>query len=118
MTSTSTVTAASNGSTTAPDTPATAPDHGLARLREEQCYHLTALIRNALNQAEYLTDEVNDRAMDRYTDYSGDKGTTPLDRDYARERLTEARTCAQVAVDYLYRAINALHDQDGEDLPF
>ena len=115
---TSTSTAASNGSTTAPDTPATAPDHGLARLREEQCYHLTALIRNALYQAEFLTDEVNDRAMDRYTDYSGDKGTTPLDRDYARERLSEARTCAQVAVDYLYRAINALHDQDGEDLPF
>ena len=114
---TSTAAAASTGSTTAPDTPAV-PDHGLARLREEQCYHLTALIRNALTQAEYLTDEVNDRAMDRYTDYSGDKGTTPLDRAYARERLTEARTCAQVAVDYLYRAINALHDQDGEDLPF
>lgn len=114
---TSTVTAASTGSATAPDAPAV-PAHGLARLREEQCYHLTALIRNALNQAEYLTDEVNDRAMDRYTDYSGDKGTTPLDRGYARERLTEARTCAQVAVDYLYRAIGALHDQDGEDLPF
>ena len=55
---------------------------------------------------------------DRYRDYSGDKGTTPLDRGYARGRLSEARTCAQVAVDYLYRAINALRDQDEQDLPF
>jgi hypothetical protein len=115
---TSASTAASNGSATAPDTPAVVPARGLARLREEQCYHLTALIRSALDQAEYLTNEVNDRAMHRYTDYSGDKGTTPLDRDYARERLGEARTCAQVAVDYLFRAISALHDEDGEDLPF
>jgi hypothetical protein len=113
---TTTVTAASNGSATAPEAPA--PDHGVDRLREQQCYHLTALVRNALDQAEYLTNEVNDRAMDRYCDYSGDKGTTPLDRGYARERLSEARACAQVAVDYLYRAINALRDQDGEDLPF
>ena len=27
-------------------------------------------------------------------------------------RLTEARDCAQVAVDYLYRATSALRDQD------
>ena len=60
---TSTAKPASNGSgTTAPEAPV-APDHGLARLREEQCYHLTALIRNALDQAEHLTNEVNDRAM-------------------------------------------------------
>ena len=104
--------AASNGSTTTTtDTPAER-EHGIARLREEQCYHLTALVRNALNQAEHLTNEVNDRAMDRYRDYSGDKGSTPLDCDYAFGRLTEARACAQVAVDYLYRAINALRDQD------
>ncbi len=114
---TTTAKAAGNGSATAPDAPVT-PDHGLARLREEQCYHLTALIRNALNQAEHLTNEVNDRAMDRYRDYSDKKGTTPLDRDYARDRLSEARACAQVAVDYLYRAINALRDQDEQDLPF
>jgi hypothetical protein len=114
---TSTAKAAGNGSTTAPDAPVT-PDHGLARLREEQCYHLTALIRNALNQAEYLTNEVNDRAMDRYRDCGGNEGTIPLDRDYARERLSEARTSAQVAVDYLYRAITALRDQDEQDLPF
>jgi hypothetical protein len=50
--------------------------------------------------------------MDRYRDYSGDKGSTPLDRDYAFGRLTEARACAQVAVDYLYRAITAMRDQD------
>jgi hypothetical protein len=114
---TTTATTASNGGTAAPEAPA-APDHGVDRLREQQCYHLTALVRNALDQAEYLTTEVNDRAMDRYCDYSGDKGTAPLDRTYARERLSQARACAQVAVDYLYRAINALHDQDGEDLPF
>ncbi len=108
---TTTAEAASNGSDTTADAPVER-EHGLARLREEQCYHLTALVRNALNQAEHLTNEVNDRAMDRYRDYSGDKGSNPLDRDYAFGRLTEARACAQVAVDYLYRAMNALRDQD------
>ena len=50
--------------------------------------------------------------MDRYRDYSGGNGTDPLDRDYAVSRLTEARDCAQVAVDYLYKVTNALRDQD------
>ena len=108
---TTTAEAASNGSTTTADAPAKR-EHGLARLREEQCYHLTALVRSALNQAEHLTNEVNDRAMDCYRDYSGDKGSIPLDPDYAFSRLTEARACAQVAVDYLYRATTALRDQD------
>ena len=108
---TTTTDAASNGSTTTTDAPAKR-EHGLSRLLEEQCYHLTALVRNALDQAEHLTNEVNDRAMDRYSDYSGDKGSTPLDRDYASGRLTEARACAQVAVEYLYMITNALRDQD------
>ncbi len=107
---TTTAEAASNGSTTA-DVPAKR-EHGLARLQEEECYHLTALVRDALNEAERLTNEVNGQSMDRYRDYSGDKGSNPLDRDYAWSRLTEARECAQVAVDYLYRITNALRYQD------
>ena len=110
---TTTAEAASNGSTTT--TTADAPaerEHGLARLREEECYYLTALVRDALNEAERLTSEVNNRSMDRYRDYTGGNGTGPLDRDYACSRLTEARDCAQVAVDYLYKITNALRDQD------
>ena len=108
---TTTAEPASNGSTTTTDIPAK-PEHGIARLREEQCYHLTALVRNALDEAERLTSEVNGKAMTCYRDYNGEAGAEPLDRDYAWRRLTEARDCAQVAIDYLYRAVNALQDQD------
>ena len=73
---TTTTEAASNGSTTTTDAPAER-EHGLARLREEECYHLTALVRDALNEAERLTSEVNGRAMDRYRDYSGGNGSDP-----------------------------------------
>ncbi len=107
---TTTATAASDSST-AGDTPAVR-EHGITRLREEETYHLTALVRDALNEAERLTTEVNNQSMNRYRDYSGDKGTEPLDRDDAWRRLTEARDCAQVAIDYLYEAVNALRDQD------
>ena len=108
---TTTAEAASNGSTTTTDAPAKR-EHGLARLREEECYHLTALVRDALNEAERLTSEVNGRSMDRYRDYTGGDGTDPMDRDYAWGRLTEALDCAQVAVDYLYKITSALRDQD------
>ena len=110
---TTTAEAASNGSTTTTTTDAPAKrEHGLARLREEECYHLTTLVRDALNEAERLTNEVNGQSMDRYRDYTGDNGTGPLDRDYAMSRLNEARECAQVAIDYLYKITNALRDQD------
>ena len=109
---TTTAEAASNGSdTTTADAPAER-EHGLARLREEECYHLTTLVRDALNEAERLANEVNNHAMDRYRDYTGSNGTGPLDRDYAVSRLTEARACAQVAVEYLYMITSALRDQD------
>ena len=111
---TTTTEAASNGTTTTTtttDAPAKR-EHGLARLREEECYHLTALVRDALNEAERLTNEVNGQSMDRYRDYTGGDGTDPMDRDYAWRRLTEALDCAQVAVDYLYKITTALRDQD------
>ena len=103
--------AASNGGTTTADAPAKR-EHGLSRLREEECYHLTTLVRDALNEAERLTNEVNGQSMDRYRDYTGGDGTDPMDRDYAWRRLTEALDCAQVAVDYLYKITSALRDQD------
>jgi hypothetical protein len=112
---TTTAKTASNGSVTDGTRPVR--EHGLARVREEECYHLTGLVRNALAEAEHLTNEVNRATADRYADYSGSKGTKPLDRDCALKRLTEARDCAQVAVDYLYRATNALRDQN-EEPPF
>lgn len=96
---------------TAEDTPAER-EHGITRLREEETYHLTNLVKDALDQAERLTAEVNGRARTSYLDYSGKNGAEPLDRDYGWRKLTEALDCAQVAIDYLYRAASALQDQD------
>lgn len=106
---------ASNGST---DTDKSVPaqrEHGLNRLREDECYHLTSLIRDSLDEASHLVRKASSKAYSRTLDYDGSKGTAPLDPDEVRDILTEARDCAQVAIDYLYRAVNAL---DQGDAPF
>jgi hypothetical protein len=106
---------ADNGSTTT-DKPVPAPrEHGMNRLREDECSHLTDLIERALSESEYLVRKVHSKAFNRTLDYDGSKGTAPLDRDEATRILTEAGDCAQVAVDYLYRAVSAL---DAGEAPF
>ena len=87
----------------------------MTRLREDECYHLTILIRDSLDEASHLVRKASSKAHSRTLDYDGSKGTAPLDPDEVPAILTEARDCAQVAIDYLYRAVNAL---DQGDAPF
>lgn len=116
---TTTAKAADNGSTPTTDkTDKHVPaqrEHGMVRLREDECYHLTDLIERALSESEFLVRKVHNKAFNRTLDYDGSKGTVPLDRDEARRILTEAGDCAQVAVDYLYRAVSVL---DAGESPF
>jgi hypothetical protein len=113
---TTTAQPASNGSTATEKSVPAQREHGLNRLREEECYHLTNLIRDSLDEAEHLVRKVHNKVYSRTVDHDGSKGTAPLDQAEVRDILTEARDCAQVAIDYLYRATNALQDQD--DQPF
>jgi hypothetical protein len=108
---------ASNGSTTT-ETEKSVPaqrEHGMTRLREDECYYLSTLIRDCLDEASHLVRKASSKASNRTNDYDGSKGTAPLDPDEMSGILTEARDCAQVAIDYLYRAVNAL---DQGDAPF
>ena len=107
--------AADNGSTTTTDkTDKPVPaqrEHGLDRLREDECYHLTELIERSLSESEYLVRKVHNKAFNRTLDYDGSKGTAPLDRDEATRILAEARDCTQVAMEYLYRALSAMEGE-------
>jgi hypothetical protein len=106
---------ASNGSTDTGKSVPTQREHGMTRLREDECHHLTNLIRDGLDEASHLVRKASSKAFSRTLDYDGSKGTAPLDPDEMSGILTEARDCAQVAIDYLYRAVNAL---DQGDAPF
>jgi len=111
MTSSSTDKAASNGGDTSTQDEPAARERGLAYLREEECYYLTGLVASALREAEHLTDEVRNKASDRFTDYSGKRGTEPLDVAEADAKLQEAYDCASLALTYLYSASSHLRDQ-------
>jgi hypothetical protein len=116
---TTTAQPASNGSTdTAKKSVPAQREHGLDRLREDECYNLTNLIRDGLEEAAHLVRKASSKAYNRTLDYDGSKGTAPLDRDEIAGILTESRDCAQVAIHYLYRAISALQDQSDYDSPF
>jgi hypothetical protein len=106
---------ASNGSTVTEKIVPAQREHGMTRLREDECYHLTNLIRDSLDEASHLVRKAGSKAFKRTLDHDGSRGTAPLDQDEARDTLIEARDCAQVAIDYLYRAVNAL---DQGDAPF
>jgi hypothetical protein len=108
---TTTTRTAANGSTTSTRVPAQR-EHGLDRLREDECYHLTGLIKDGLDEAAYLVRKVHGKALSRTIDHDGSKGTTALDRDEARTILAEARDCAALALDYLFRAVDALDDPE------
>ena len=110
---TTTTKASDNGATPTTHRPAQR-EHGLDRLREDECYHLTALIESCLQEAEHLVRKVHSKAFNRTIDHDGTKGTGPLDRAEAAQILSQARDCAQVATEYLYQAFNALNDENGE----
>ena len=72
---------ASNGST-ATETEKIVPaqrEHGLARLREDECYYLTNLIGDGLDEASHLVRKASSKAFSRTLDYDGSKGTAPLE---------------------------------------
>ena len=115
------ITAVSNGGTTtdssSQDTPASPakPERGIARLRENEVYHLTGLVTSALYEAEHLVREVHDKASDRYLDH--DNTTEPLNGEQVTRLLGEAYRCANLAATYIDKAAMGLLDP-GADTPF
>lgn len=92
-------------------------EHGMNRLREEECYHITNLITDCLNEAEHLVRKVSGKAQGRILDFDGSKGTKPLDRDEARGTLNEAYDCASLALTYLFEVCQHLQPQPADPWP-
>ena len=112
------ITAASNGGTTTDSNPREAPakpKRGIARLRENEVYHLMGLVQSALYEAEHLVREVHDKASDRYLDH--DNTTEPLNGEQATRLLGEAYQCATLASTYIDKAAMGLLDP-AADTPF
>jgi hypothetical protein len=74
--------------------------HGVERVREEECYHLTALIKNCLDEAGSLISDVQQQAQERYLDFRGEK-TEPLDFTQISQRLRQVADCAIIALFHL-----------------
>ena len=111
MTNTSsTAQAASNGGETTEKSAPAQREHGMIRLREEECHHLTGLIGDCLGEADYLVRKVYNKVQQRTLDYDGAKGTKPLDRDQARQILDEAYACASLGLSYIFSAATHLRD--------
>jgi len=86
--------------------------HGRERLREEECYYLTGLISQCLDEAHHLVRKVYHTSFNRTLDHDGTKGTAPLDHAGTRQILDEAHECTRAALSYLWEAANAMRDQD------
>jgi hypothetical protein len=115
------ITAACDGGTTTDsspqDTPVSPakPRRGIARLRENEVYHLMGLVQSALYEAEHLVREVHDKASDRYLDY--DNTTEPLNGEQVTRLLGEAYQCTTLAATYIDKAAMGLLDP-GAETPF
>ena len=109
-TSSTTAQAASDGGDTADIGTPAQREHGMDRLREEECYRLTGLIDECLSEASHLVRKVYNKVYNRILDHDGAKGTKPLDRDEARRILDEAYSCASLALSYIYSAATHLRD--------
>jgi hypothetical protein len=112
---TTTVQAASNGGTTIkPSTQDSPPQpaHGLARLKDEECYHLMGLVTSALSETEHLIRQVHDKARDRYLDTKGD--SEPLNAEEITRLLSEAYQCAISASNYIDQAAMRWLDSDAK----
>jgi hypothetical protein len=118
MTSTTTASVASNGGdTTAHKHVPVQREHGINRLREEECYHLTSLVGDCLDEAEHLVRKVHNKAYSRVIDHDGSKGTKPLDRDDINATLQEAYDCTSLALAYLFSVSTHLRDHNDEVEP-
>ena len=113
MTDSTATKTASNGGKTADKRVPAQRVHGIDRLREQECYQLSSLIQDCLNEADHLIRKVNNKAYNRVLDYDGSKGTAPLDRAEARGILDEAYECASLALTYIYDASTHLRDDPG-----
>ena len=115
------ITAASSGDTTTTTSESSTqgtlvkPEQGIARLREIEVYHLTALVESALSEAGRMVRQVHDKARDRFLDH--DNSGEPLDADEISRALSDAYQCATVATTYIDKAVMGLLDGGG-DAPF
>src|SRR5215470_13945693 len=103
--------AASDGGTSTDSSPKEAPatpERGIARLRENEVYHLMNLVQSALYEAEHLISEVLGKARPRYLDH--DNAAEPLNGDQAARLLGEAYQCATLACTYIDKAAMGLLD--------
>jgi hypothetical protein len=113
--------AASDGGTTTDSSKQEAPaiqakpERGIARLRENEVYHLMSLVQSALYEAEHLVGEVLGKARPRYLDH--DNTTEPLNGEQVARLLGEAYQCATLAATYIDKAAMGLLDP-GADTPF
>jgi len=117
MTDSTATKAASNGGDTTDTHPPAQREHGIIRLREQECYQLTGLIGDCLSEAEHLIRKVHNKSFNRVLDHDGSKGTRPLDRDEARKILEEAYTCASLALSYIFNASTHLRDASDDEMP-
>jgi hypothetical protein len=115
------ITAASNGGTTTDSSPQDTPTspakprRGIARLRDNEVYHLMGLVTSALYEAEHLVREVHDKASGRYLDH--DNTTEPLNGEEVTRLLGEAYQCTDLAATYIDKAAESVLDP-GADAPF
>ena len=74
---------------------------GIARVEEDEYYHMTALIRDCLREADITVSKVHSKASERFTDFHGEDGTEPLDFCELGAQLLEARECLVLALEHL-----------------
>ena len=117
MTDSTATKAASNGGDTTEEHPPAQREHGIKRLREQECYQLTGLILDCLGEAEHVIRKVHNKTFNRILDHDGSKGTHPLDRDEARKILEEGYTCASLALSYIFNASTHLRDASDDEMP-
>lgn len=74
---------------------------GIVRVEEDEYYHMTALIRDCLREADITVSKVHSKASERFTDFHGEDGTEPLDFCELGAQLLEARECLVLALEHL-----------------
>ena len=79
------------------------------RLREEECYHVTGLIRTASMRPNTWSGRSTTSSHSRVLDHDGSKGTQPLDHVEARKTLDEAYDCASLALTYIFEVCQHQH---------
>jgi len=114
--STATKSASNGGKTTDKPVPAQR-EHGIQRLREQECYQLSNLIGDCLSEAEHVVRKLHNKAYNRVLDNDGSRGTCPLDREEVRQILNEAYDCTALALEYIFSASLHLRDQADEPEP-